>query len=270
MYKVSIIVPIYNSEKTLKKCLDSLVNQTLKDIELILVDDGSTDCSSQICDEYKAKYEYIKVVHKVNEGMGKAYNLGISMAQGEYIGFVESDDWIENNMYEILYQNAIHYDSELVKCGLYYSDANGDVCPYLEHKILNNAALIKQPFTILDSKPLIFYHSSVWASLYKSDFIKKLSFSEEPQASYQDFSFMIKALVKASKISVVDGFFYHWNFSNEDASVKKTDARLMKILDQAIIAKDFLIQENMFEDLYSEFYKQVIISNCNFYNMIIS
>jgi len=87
MTKISVIIPVYNVEKYLEECLDSVVNQTLKDIEIIIVDDGSTDSSSQICDKYAKKDNRIKVIHKNNEGLGKAYNVGIEKATGKYIGF---------------------------------------------------------------------------------------------------------------------------------------------------------------------------------------
>ncbi|MBZ7954711.1 glycosyltransferase [Campylobacter sp. W0018] len=91
---VSIIVPIYNVEKYLRQCLDSIVKQTLENIEIILINDGSTDNCGKICDEYALKDKRIKVVHKKNAGLGAAYNTGLDLATGEYIGFVESDDWI--------------------------------------------------------------------------------------------------------------------------------------------------------------------------------
>lgn len=97
MPKISIIVPVYNVEKYLRKCIDSILNQTFKDFELILIDDGSTDESGKICDEYNLKDNRIKVIHKENGGLSSARNAGLDIAQGEYIGFVDSDDWIESD-----------------------------------------------------------------------------------------------------------------------------------------------------------------------------
>ena len=104
--KVSIIVPVYNVEKYLPICIDSIICQTLREIEIICVDDGSTDNSSVILDQYAIKDERIKVVHKKNGGYGKAVNIGMDLAQGEYVGIVDSDDYILPEMYEILYMNA--------------------------------------------------------------------------------------------------------------------------------------------------------------------
>lgn len=103
---VSIIVPVYNTGKYLYKCLDSILNQTLQEIELILVDDGSDDNSGAICDFYSERDKRVRVIHKKNEGVSIARNVGMQAAKGEYIGFVDSDDWIEKEMYQEMYYYA--------------------------------------------------------------------------------------------------------------------------------------------------------------------
>lgn len=126
--KVSILVPIYNNEVYLHECIDSIINQTLKDIEIILLDDGSTDNSPQICDEYAKKDNRIKVVHKENTGYGHTMNLGIEMATGEYIGIVESDDYVELDMFESLYNATVQNNQkiDIVKSNhtVFYGDKN--------------------------------------------------------------------------------------------------------------------------------------------------
>ena len=114
---VSVVVPIYNVERFLRQAVDSILNQTLKDIEVILVDDGSPDNCGKICDEYAEKDSRVRVIHQKNGGLGNAYNNGIAAAKGEYIGFVEPDDWIEPEMYEVMYENAKHYNTDATKCG---------------------------------------------------------------------------------------------------------------------------------------------------------
>lgn len=116
MPKISIIVPIYNVEKYIEKCIQSILNQTFSDFELILVNDGSTDSCGEICDKYKKLDDRIIVIHKVNGGLSSARNAGIDIARGEYIGFIDSDDYIHEKMYEILYNNAITYNSDIVIC----------------------------------------------------------------------------------------------------------------------------------------------------------
>ena len=104
MSKISVIVPVYNVEKFIKRCLDSIINQTMRDLEIILVNDGSTDNSGKICDEYAQLDNRITVIHKENGGLSSARNTGLDVATGEWIAFVDSDDYIEKNMYEVLYE----------------------------------------------------------------------------------------------------------------------------------------------------------------------
>lgn len=116
MCKVSIIIPIYNTEEFLERCMQSVIGQTLTDIEIVLVDDGSTDESGSLCDKFADKDNRIKVIHKSNEGVSIARNAGIKIAQGEYIGFIDSDDWIERDMYYDLYNKAQETNAEIVMC----------------------------------------------------------------------------------------------------------------------------------------------------------
>lgn len=120
MAKVSIVVPVYNVQKYLRQGLDSIVNQTLQDIEIICVDDGSTDESGKILDEYAAKDGRVKVIHKNNTGYGNSMNIGFTAASGEYIGIVESDDYADPKMFETLYQIASANNLDIVKSGFYY------------------------------------------------------------------------------------------------------------------------------------------------------
>lgn len=114
--KVSVIIPIYNVEKYLRRCLDSVINQTLKEIEIILVDDGSTDSSGEICEEYKAIDNRIIVIHKKNGGLSSARNAGLDVAKARFVGFVDSDDWIDENYYLCLYEIACRDDTNVVTC----------------------------------------------------------------------------------------------------------------------------------------------------------
>lgn len=115
---LSVVVPVYNVEKYLRKCIDSIINQSIKPIEIILVDDGSTDNSGSICDEY-SNIESIIVLHKANGGLSDARNAGVKLARTQYIGFVDSDDYIEKDMYELLYSNMVKFDADISFCGTY-------------------------------------------------------------------------------------------------------------------------------------------------------
>ena len=133
--KVSIIVPTYNVEKYCRTCFDALLNQSLKDIEIILVDDGSTDNSGKICDEYSAKDQRVKVIHQTNRGLGLSRNSGLNVACGEYIGFVDSDDCVSEDMFRILYDNAHRLDADISYCK-YIKFSNED--ELLNHSQSNN------------------------------------------------------------------------------------------------------------------------------------
>ena len=122
MPELSIIVPVYKVEKYLPKCLDSILAQTFTDFELILIDDGSPDRCGDICDEYAAKDDRLIVIHQENKGVSAARNAGLDIARGEYIGFVDSDDWIEPEMYETMLATAKESEAEIVACGANHSD----------------------------------------------------------------------------------------------------------------------------------------------------
>lgn len=125
--KLSIIVPIYNVEPYLQRCVDSILNQTFTDFELILVDDGSPDNSPAICDDYAQKDSRINVIHKVNGGLSDARNAGLAIAQGEYVGFVDGDDRILPDMYLQLIELAVHHSAPVVACGTLQMDPNGEI-----------------------------------------------------------------------------------------------------------------------------------------------
>ena len=152
MNLISIIIPVYNVEKYLAKCLDSVLNQTYKNLEIILVDDGSKDNSGAICDEYAKRDNRIIVVHQKNSGVSKARNLGMSMATGDYIGFIDSDDTIEANMYEVLLKNAIESGAEISYCGLKQIQLDGKI-DYsnntLEKRVVKKEEAIKDIFLMI-------------------------------------------------------------------------------------------------------------------------
>ena len=132
--KVSVIIPCYKVEKYLDRCVESVINQTLKDLEIILVDDESPDHVPEICDEWALKDARIKVIHKKNGGLGMACNSGIEVATGKYVAFLDSDDWIDANMYQTMYDTAEKHQAQMVFTGLRRVDTNGNVIGYLTHK----------------------------------------------------------------------------------------------------------------------------------------
>lgn len=231
MPKVSVIIPVYNVEKYLRQCLDSVINQTLQDIEIICVDDGSTDNCPNILDEYAAKDARIKIIHKKNEGYGKAMNVGISHASGEYIGIVEPDDYIELNMYETLYEIAKNKNIEIIKGDYWRFKTNGD---NEEKELLLMDYNKKYYDTIINPQENIdvfYFQMHTWTGIYKNTFIKKynIKHNETPGASYQDTGFWFLTLCYCTRFYIVNLPFYMYRVDNPNASIKnKTKVYALK------------------------------------------
>ena len=161
--KISIVVPIYNVEKYLRECLDSILAQTLQDIEIIAIDDGSPDQCGNIIDEYAKKDKRIIAIHQKNSGYSISVNKGIALAKGEYIGIIESDDWIEPDMYKTLYENAKKYDTDITKGGFW--KYNSTLPKEKQNEYYKNPSKIdlrlapKKAFHITDWPQLIAFHA---------------------------------------------------------------------------------------------------------------
>ena len=220
MVDVSIIVPIYNAEKYLKKCIDSLVNQTKKEIEIILINDGSTDNTENIIKEYKDKR--IKYFKNENQGIGKTRNFGIKKAKGNYIMFVDSDDYVELNACEELYKKAEKEKSDLVICDYY--------------KVYNNGK--KEEVTIKDFKPttlkkypelLLNVNLAPWNKLYKKSLIDYNNICFVENLKYEDAPFVAEVLDKAKKITKLNKYLnYYVIHGNSETTVR--DKRVFDIL----------------------------------------
>jgi glycosyltransferase involved in cell wall biosynthesis len=173
--KVSVIIPVYNVEDYLEKCLDSVINQTLGDIEIICVNDGSTDNSPKILDRYAKLNSNIKVINKKNGGAGSARNFGLIHANGKYVGFVDSDDWISKDMYEKLYKNACEYDSDMVMCPIHVVDTTCEAnIPYCSLEFFDES-FNNRSFNHFDTKNFIFNISVTPPNkIYRKSLLKEL------------------------------------------------------------------------------------------------
>ncbi|MBO6273444.1 glycosyltransferase family 2 protein [bacterium] len=216
--KISIIVPIYNVENYLRECLDSLINQIFKDIEIICVNDGSTDGSVQILEEYRFKDKRIKVINKENSGYGHSMNVGIDHAIADYIGILESDDIAQPEMFNDLYSLITEYDCDFVKADyyLYYSLKN--------KKIPNKMVKEEDAFKVTNAKEnpeLLYLIPSIWSAIYKKDFLVKndIKFLETPGASYQDTSFHNKVFMCADRILLSNKPYVYYRQDNKNSSV---------------------------------------------------
>lgn len=217
MAKISVIVPVYNVENYLGQCINSIRNQTLTDLEIICIDDGSTDASGRMLDTYAQEDRRIKVVHKENTGYGHTMNVGLDIARGEYIGIVESDDFIEADMYEGLYSTAREYDLDFIKSNHWkYSETGRTLDTGLSLCQCNTV------FSKYENMEKIFAARSIWAGIYKRSFLVKnqIRFLETPGASYQDNSFSFKVSVSAEKGYFSDAAYVNYRVDNENSSVK--------------------------------------------------
>lgn len=219
-HKVSIIVPVYNVEKYLVRCLESLINQTLKEIEIILVDDGSTDGSPKICDEYAEKDSRIVVVHKQNEGLGMARNSGLALAQGEYVVFVDSDDFVVTNAYEEMYEVIKSNKADMLMAGYYQFDTEKDLSReikiFSEKKVIENDDAKKMSYQMVGSAPSEVTDEkigmSVWKNMYSRAFLQRhqIVFCSEREFVSEDAIFHLVAVPKMKKIVVVNKSYYYY------------------------------------------------------------
>lgn len=219
--KVSVVIPCYKVEPYLDKCVESVVRQTLKNLEIILVDDGSPDRVPEMCDEWALKDNRIKVIHKKNAGLGMACNSGIEVATGKYIAFLDSDDWIDADMYQTMYDTAEKYQAQMVFTGLRRVDINGNVIGYLSHKEkfqvyqgkkeIDQLAcdLVASDVSIAVERTL---QMSAKVVLYSKNTIDKnhLRFISEREVMSEDIHFNLNMLCRSQCVCVLPKFFYNY------------------------------------------------------------
>ncbi len=253
MPKISIIVPVYNVEQYLCQCLDSIMAQTLKDIEIICIDDGSTDSSGAVIDQYAASDKRIKAVHKDNAGYGAAMNAGIKLAGGDYIGIVESDDRIEAEMYETLYKAAQNNDLDFVKSDAYYWFDSLDYRKRVHEKSLDD--LYDKVLGESERNLFFDFFMNIWTGIYRREFLLQNSifFNESPGASYQDNGFWMQTCFYAQKAMWLNKAFYYYRQDNPNASVKSTSkimamTREYEYLEEIIKARQ---QNNLLPYVYA-------------------
>lgn len=247
MPKVSIIVPVYNVEKYIEKCLNSLVNQTLEDIEIIVVNDGSPDNSQKIIDEFESKYpNKIKKIIKENGGQGSARNEGLKIATGEYIGYVDSDDYVKNNMYEKMYESAILNDSDIVIVGNYVLTEDGRI---IKEEIFRcNRKLT----SIEKNKEILFDNVGPCNKIYKTSFLKQLNMQFRCKKWYEDFDFIVKVLLSAKSISIIEEPLYYYLLREGSTMNNSNVERNLEILEAMDEIIEFCRNNNIFEKYYSE------------------
>ena len=226
--KISIIVPVYKVEPYIHKCVDSILNQTFKDFELILVDDGSPDNCGKICDEYGQKDNRVIVIHKANEGISSARNAGLDIARGEYIGFVDSDDYIEKDMYEILYNICEDNKCDIASCS--------SIIYFQEKTVINGGHRLiihnkEEAMRVMLEGEL--YDEVVWVKLFKKSVIEDIRF---PVGKiYEDTAFTYKVINNSKRVATIGEPKY--NYIKHENSIMSNAIQDIKI-DAVIAYKD--------------------------------
>lgn len=241
---ISVIVPVYNAEKYLHRCVDSILSQTYTDLELLLIDDGATDRSGQICDEYATRDSRVHVFHKDNGGVSSTRNFGLSLAQGEWITFVDSDDWIEPDVYERVLKHAI--------------EVNADICCYdfkiiypdkVEYLCTPEISTTKEAFL---NRWLRYDLTSLCAMLVKKDIYERHHL-RCPISNYcEDFHLTTRLLFYAKKITKISYCGYNYNRLNESSLVNNLSEKAAK--EELVVYQEILefFQENEVVEKFEE------------------
>lgn len=219
---ISIIIPCYNVEKYLDRCMETIVGQTLKEIEIILVDDRSPDKVPQMCDEWAKKDARIKVIHKEkNEGLGFARNTGLDIATGEYVAFVDSDDFVDVKMFAYLYKKAHEMQSDIVYCGVKREVVRGkfvDVRDFNEQTTFERNEMQELSLRYVDPATGSKLFMSVWHSMYKRKTIGNLRFHSERVVCSEDLPFQVAVLLKSNRVTYTPETLYYYCLNGSSLS----------------------------------------------------
>lgn len=210
---ISVIVPVYNVENYLNKCVQSLIDQTHSNLEIILVNDGSSDTSGSLCEYWASKDKRIKVIHQKNSGSSIARNTGLKEASGRYIGFVDSDDWLEKNMFSSMVQFAIEYDLKVVECSSIESSQKATQLSHTHKKTIETSEKAMER--------IVAHHLyAVWRRLYHKSILGNMFFI--PHKIHQDVFFTVDLFKKINKIGYIDYPYYVYNTANETSIIRGT------------------------------------------------
>lgn len=254
MTQFSILIPVYNMEKYLKQCLDSMLNQTFKDFEVITIDDGSTDSSLKILEEYAKLDERFKVYSQKNCGLGIVRKNLLKNACGKYIVFVDSDDWLEENALECINNKFIETKAEVIQFDYQdYNEKTGRVCvkslakDVLKEGIdLNKKSHFK--WQELNKSLLLYASPNVWAKAFSRDFILKNNIDFPDTRYYEDSIFALKAAVLTNEIYYINKVLYNYRIVANSSSNKFYDEKIDLCVDNLNRIKEFLSSQNMFKD----------------------
>lgn len=245
---ISIIIPVYKVEKYLEKCIESVLKQTYTNLQIILVDDGSPDNCGKICDEYAKKDSRIEVIHKANGGLSDARNVGISKAKGRYIGFVDSDDYIKENMYEILLNLIKKYDADVSICNLYDVIDGNEYIRNKENGIREYSRLDILKEVLLDKN----IQSYAWNKLYKKELFDEVKYPIGKK--YEDIGTTFYIFEKCNKIVVTSEPEYYYLKRSDSLVNNVTESTVFDYM-ELILQRYLYINDNIKElKQYNDYY----------------
>ena len=249
MDKVSVIVPVFNVDKYLKQCIESIITQTYQNIEIILVDDGSTDSSGYICDQYKEKDNRIKVIHKENGGLSSARNIGIDIADGDYIAFIDSDDSVDKQYIYALYSACKKYDCQIAQCDFLYVSEKSiklEMNNNYNTEVLSSEMALKRACRIPDAVK----YNVAWNKLYSKQLFETIRY---PQNRIHEDEFTTYRLIyKANKIVVIDAYLYYYLQRKDSIMGKKFNLSRLDCMKAYEERLNYLYSKNM-TNIYYEF-----------------
>lgn len=268
--KVSIVVPVCNVENYLAECLQSCRKQTLKDIEIICVDDGSKDNSLSIIKKFARRDKRVKYITKKNSGYGNTMNVGMDFAHGEYIGIVESDDYVARDMFEVLYNKAKEYSLDVVKSDYYTFSTKSEnkhsvyecTCPDITYydRIIEPKKL----------KKIFSFQMNTWTGIYRTEFLREnnIRHNETPGASYQDNGFWFQTLALAKSVMFVNRAFYYYRQDNPNSSIN-SKSKVFCMNDEYKFIYDFVnSHEEVKTNFSEEFFKKKFFNYMHTYQRI--
>lgn len=260
MVKYSFIVPVYNTSKYLKKCLDSLVNQTLKDFEIIVVNDGSTDDSKNIISKYQKKYKNIIVIDQKNEGLSMARNNGVKKASGKYLIFIDSDDYVENNLLKEIDKKID--DAEVLRYQIITEDENGNDINIYNEKEFDEM----KGYDAFKYISKYYFVEPAWCYVYKTDYYLNNKFNFKKGVYHEDFGLVPYIIYKARKVKSINYPGYHYvqrngsimNNSNYSKTVKKAFDMLEQYKTIRLFSKN-ISKKNNYDDYYLSYISNSVI-----------
>lgn len=266
--KISVLIPIFNVEKYLRECLESISLQTLSEIEIICINDGSTDNSLNIARGFAQKDPRFRIVDKGNSGYGDSLNIGIELAKGEYLAIVDSDDYIDYRMYEKLYQEAIAHDAEIVKCGFFefYDDERGR--RFETKSISRDRHDLHRVICPRKEKKYFYYPMMNPLAIFSAEFIKKnkIVHNTTPGASHQDMGFWFQTLSFTNRLVFINEPLYYYRQTNPNSSIHGRGKRVSVMYDEY----DFILEKmkcrpEIFQEVLDVFSHRKFLSLSYFY-----